>query len=114
MRLRKLNAVETGEIVEAGLIDFENKRIMPLLNRLEGRISNVEKLENRLGAIQTNVEHLAEKVGDLHDTVEKNAQESTKQLSGAMNRLSDQRKEDMQIQLERADNLKELIEAKIK
>jgi len=106
-RLRKLNEIETGQIVEAGLQEFENTRVMPILNRLEGRISNVEKLEASLGAIKANVE-------SLHDNVERNAIEASKQLTGAMNRISEQRREDKEIQLERFDSLKELIEAKIK
>jgi len=106
-RLRKLNEIETGQIVEAGLQEFERTKIMPVLNRLDGRVTNVEKLEASLGALNAKVE-------SLHNTVEKNATEATKQLTGAMNRLSDQRKEDKEIQLERFDGLKELIEAKIK
>ena len=106
-RLRKLNKIETEKLVEAGLQEFERTKIMPVLSRLDGRVTNVEKLEASLGAINAKVE-------SLHNTVEKNAMEATKQLTGAMNRLSDQRKEDKEIQLERFDGLKELLEAKIK
>ena len=106
-RLRKLTEIETGQIVEAGLQEFERTKIMPVLSRLDGRVTNVEKLEASMGAINAKVE-------SLHNIVEKNAAEAAKQLTGAMNRLSEQRKEDKEIQLERFDGLKELIEAKIK
>jgi hypothetical protein len=113
-RLRKLNEIETGQIVEAGLHEFENQRIMPALTKLEGRISNVEKQEARLGAIQSKVEHLADQVGDLHIAVEKSAVEHSKQLTGCMQRIADQRKEDNERSIERMEAVKELIEAKIK
>jgi hypothetical protein len=113
-RLRKLNEIETGQIVEAELQQFESQRIMPALSKLEGRLANVERLEARLGAIQTHVEHLTDGVSDLKGTVEKNAVEAAKQLTGAMNRIADQRKEDNEIQLERIDSVKELIQAQRK
>jgi len=106
-RLRKLNAIETEQIVEDGLKEFEDTRIMPILNRLEGRVANVEKLEASLGVIKTKVE-------SLHENVEKNAIETSKQLTGAMNRIADQRREDNEIQLERIDSVKELIQAQRK
>lgn len=113
-RLRRLNEIETGEIVQAEI----NKQIVPVISELKGRVSNVEKLENRLGAMQTNLEHLTGQMANVHKAVEKTAEEAAKQLTGAMNRLADQRREDKEDQLERLDerldSLKELIQARVK
>ena len=106
-RLRKLSNFEAKQIIKSDLEEFERTKLIPVINRIEGRLTNVEKLEQSLGAIRSDLGH-------LKTTVEKNAQESSAELTGAMNRLSDQRKEDREIQLERIDSLKELIEAKLK
>jgi len=112
-RLRKLSVIETNENIEQSLLDFENRKIVPVLKKLEDRVTNLEKLDARLGAMQADMGHLTITVETLHKTVEKNAAEASRELTGAMNRLSDQRKEDRENQAERFDSLKELIEAKI-
>ena len=113
-RLRRLTKIEADQLISREISQFEATKIMPELKKLEHRIANVEKLEARLGSIQTHIEHVNSKVSDLHEKVAQNAADASTQLTGVMKRISDQRQEDKEIQLERLDSLKELIEAKIK
>lgn len=119
--VKRQHRADALEVAEGQLDKFKADEFNPQLEQLyrvlqehNTRIDHVERFDKEFGIVKTKLEHVDQKLDGLTETVKENALESEKQLTGAMTRLSEQRKEDMQIQLERADNLKELIEAKIK
>lgn len=112
--IRKEHRAEAQVIAEEQVDKFKEIEFNPQLEQVYrliqqhgGRLDHVERFDKEFGILKTEVKHVGEKVDALVETVKENARESSDQLTGAMNRLGEQRREDNQF-------IEKLIDAKIK
>lgn len=112
--VRKEQRQEALAISQKNIADFRKDEFSPELTRIDARLDMLEKHDAEFAVMKQKLDHVEDKVDQLVTSVKENAREAAQQLTGAMNRIAGQRNEDKEIQLERLDNLKELIEAQIK